>query len=195
MGEREFKVRITYRRVMTEIVTVTGPDGPLTQEQLDAIEEAAAEDLDPDDDVEGFEILTDYDEVPMPVEPPDDAWVPAGAHQYATTGQIIIRKDGPRPVSLPPGRAWRREATNVPLLLAVPRHENLSTNPIDARYAPLLTGQLVALDFSGVPIIAALDDDGAIVSAVAPLVDDAKPCKEFPAIVWLDGRRAEVPND
>lgn len=39
-------------------------------------------------------------------EPPDDAWFEFRGRKWATTGAILIRDDGPRPLAVPSAHPW-----------------------------------------------------------------------------------------
>lgn len=191
---RKLRVSITYR--MTETIRVDAPDGPLTREQVSAILDAAVAEADPDaDDVEA-EIIDAYDEVPPPDASPDipnEAWTTVGAHRYATTGSIIVREDGPRPASLPPGTKWQISPDYGTLFENMKPITPAVVQWFDGRYAPLLSGATM-YQSNGPYLAATLDDDGIVVSAVSPMRSDIQPCAAYPTIVSLTGDVREVSN-
>lgn len=191
---RKLRVSITYR--ITKTIRVDAPDGPLTPKQINAILDAAVAEADPDaDDVEA-EIIDDYDKVPPPdasPDVPDTAWTTVGAHRYATTGSIIVREDGPRPASLPPGTRWQTYPDYGTLFENMKPITPAVVQWFDGRYAPLLSGATMYRS-NGFDLAVTFDDDGIVVSGVAPLRSDVQPCSAFPTVVSLTGDVREVSN-
>lgn len=193
---RRLRVSITYRT--TETVRVDAPDGPLTAEQVGAILDAAIAEACVDEDADDVEaeIIDDYVEAPPPdtsADIPDEAWTTVGAHRYATTGSIIVREDGPRPASLPPGSKWRAAPDFGTLFESMTPITPDAVQWFDGRYAPLLPGATM-YQANGPYLAATFDEDGIVVSGVAPTRSDIQPCAAYPTVVSLTGDVREVSN-
>lgn len=193
---RRLRASVTYR--MTETVRVDAPDGPLTREQISAILDAAVAEAFVDeyaDDVEA-EIIDDFEKAPPPEASaivPDEAWTAVGNHRYATTGAIIVREDGPRPASLPPGAKWRPAPDFGTLFDSLTPITPYTVQWFDGRYEPLLPGGSMH-EANNLPLAVTRDAAGIVVSGVAPLHPDTQPCGAYPRIVNLAGDVREVRN-
>lgn len=116
----------------------------------------------------------------LPGEPPESAWFTIDGVEWATTGAILVRRDGPRPTSIPANWAgWRTPSPDGGASMVRPESVRDLLNSIkgamlvhrgvfDIRYRPMLMAGSAYAPSTDELAPAAVWSGGSIVAVVMP---------------------------
>lgn len=146
-------IRVGVSRIVRDIITIEIPDG-LTEEEAVKRTNAAIEDEWDDwewQDDPVFAVPPD-----LPGEPPAGCWIELDGHEWASNGFVMVRRDGPRPSSVPAKGPWfDTEKLHRVRVVSLLRFGEFSAdrcvgNAYEGRLAPVLTAGKVEARSDGI---------------------------------------------